>query len=83
MFVLSSTAPDTKDVQYKMKQNDRHESLGLAPENIEYLAPGYEDCTSKKVYKSPVVPNMNIFDIEVTGVGDGGIIYGMPLSSSK
>ncbi|XP_078259334.1 RING finger protein 17 [Rhinoraja longicauda] len=76
-----STAPDTKDVQYNMKQNDRHESLGQASENVEYLAPSCEDCSSKKVYKSPVIPNMNIFDIEVTGVGDGGIIYGMPVSS--
>ncbi|XP_051882620.1 RING finger protein 17 [Pristis pectinata] len=75
-----SPAPDYRNVRNELKQNNRHESLGQAPEIVEYLAPSHEDCPSRKVYKPPVVPNMNTFNVEVTGVGDDGVIYGMLVS---
>ncbi|XP_069747424.1 RING finger protein 17 [Narcine bancroftii] len=71
-----STASDGRDVPNELKQNDRHETPSQAPE-IECWAPIGEDCPSIKTYKSPVVPNVNIFSVEITGVCDDGIIYGM------
>ncbi|XP_072898030.1 RING finger protein 17 [Hemitrygon akajei] len=69
--------PQKIDKQNGLKQNDRHESMGPAP---EYLAHSREYCQSKEVYKSPIIPNVNVFNVEVTGVGDDGTIYGMPIS---
>ncbi|XP_067842784.1 RING finger protein 17 [Heptranchias perlo] len=79
-----STAPDGRAVQTDLKQNDSQQSLGEATEIVEYSAPNHEDfLPSKKMYKSPVLPNVNIFEVEVTGVGDDGIIYGVPVSLKK
>uniref|UniRef100_UPI00398EDE7B RING finger protein 17 isoform X2 n=1 Tax=Pristiophorus japonicus TaxID=55135 RepID=UPI00398EDE7B len=76
-----STVPDDKAIQTDQKQNDGQQSLDQATEIVKYSAPNHEDCLlSKKTYKSPVLPNVNIFEVEVTGVGDDGIIYGMPVS---
>ncbi|XP_067889802.1 RING finger protein 17 [Heterodontus francisci] len=76
-----STAPDDRARRTDLKQNDRQQSLGQATEIGEYSTPNHENhLSSKKIYKSPVLPNVNIFEVEITGVGDDGIIYGMAVS---
>ncbi|XP_078077573.1 RING finger protein 17 [Mustelus asterias] len=68
-------------VQTDVKQNDRQPSLGRTTEIVEYLIPNHENnLPSKKMYKPPVLPNIHIFEVEITGVGDDGIIYGMAVS---
>ncbi|XP_041054619.1 RING finger protein 17-like [Carcharodon carcharias] len=79
--LLSSNAPNGTAVQTDLKQNDRQQFSGQATEIVEYLIPNHENQQpSKKMYKSPVLPNVNIFEVEITGVGDDGIIYGMAVS---
>ncbi|XP_038673698.1 RING finger protein 17 isoform X2 [Scyliorhinus canicula] len=76
-----STAPDGGAVQADLKQNDWQLSLGQATEIAEHLITNRENHQpSKKMYKSPDLPNTNIFEVEITGVGEDGIIYGMAVS---
>uniref|UniRef100_A0A4W3HK33 RING finger protein 17 n=1 Tax=Callorhinchus milii TaxID=7868 RepID=A0A4W3HK33_CALMI len=71
---LDTTALDATVVKTDMKQL----LLDQAPEIDGPSAANHQECLEfKKVYKPPVLPNVNIFEVEVTGVGDDGVIYGI------
>ncbi|XP_043547808.1 RING finger protein 17 [Chiloscyllium plagiosum] len=79
-----STTPGVRAKHADVKQSDKEQSAGQATEIGYQILNNHENhLSSKKTYKPAVLPNVNIFNVEITGVDDNGIIYGIAVSMKE